>query len=1104
MDIGDWLRGLGLGQYEAVFRSNDIDADLLPEVTADDLVAIGVSSVGHRRKLLTAISALKNRPSTPPEAVEAVQQTPAALRPDAERRQLTVMFCDLVGSTTLATQLDPEDLREVIGQYHRTLATAIAPFEGFVAKYMGDGALVYFGYPNAHEDDAERAVRAALALIAATTSSDLAGGTLGLRIGIATGLSVVGDLIGTGVAQEENVIGETPNLAARLQALANPGSAVIADETRRMIGELFELVDLGPQELRGFGERQRAWRVVGESGAVSRFEALRSGMTSIIGRTEELDLLLQHWHWAKTDGGHVVLISGEPGIGKSRLSAAISEHIENEPHTKLRYFCAPHHQHSALYPFITQLERAIGFTRDDTAEQKLVKLAGSLGPSARSADEITLLAELLSLPNSAAGLRLSPQRKREALFEALLQQLEAAAQNRPVLIVFEDAHWIDPTSRELLDLMVDRVSRLPILLAVTARPEFHPTWKATSSYVTMLALNRLGERDATALVRELAGSMLGTEIVDEIAERADGVPLFVEELTKAVLERADQGDRVAAVLSASPAPPMSVPATLQASLLARLDRLGTAAKDVAQIGAVLGREFSHVLIERVSQRPDLEGALARLSNAGLLFCQGLAPETSYMFKHALVQDVAYSTLLRGRRRELHARVAEILKNDLGLDESQPELLAHHYSEAGEIQQAVHYWGKAGRRSVARSAMEEAAAQCRRGLEQLKLLPDSPERQRQELELLLALVFAYHALRGNGAAERGEIFARARELWEGLGYPPEFLAIPYGQAQYHGARGELDLAIRHGQDLLKLSREHNEVSGQLLGHNSVGQNLMMVGRFTEARWHLEQVDKLSSEVKVNSLANDPRPAARSKLSNVLFFLGFPGQAMERANSAIREAEQLTHASSLTLALAFVARLLSVYGDNTALRYRAEQLYELADAHGFPEWRAVAIIYRGWAALNEGDHDEGMQLMRTGLGAYHETGISHTLSFLARGCWMTGRLQEGLDLLDDALRDVENTGERRFAAEMFRYRGDLFVAQGNVASAEEAFFKSLDIARLQQAKTWELRAGMSLARLWADQGKRIEARDLLAPMYGWFTEGFDTPDLTEAKALLSALM
>src|SRR6516165_3568375 len=665
MDVAEWLRELGLEEYAPAFRANAIDEKVLPRLTAEDLKDLGVGLVGHRRRLLDAIAAL-GAGETPPAP------SPPPTASEAERRQLTIMFCDLVGP------------------YHRAVAETVGRFDGFVAKYMGDGELYYVGYPQAHEDDAERAVRAGLGVIEAVGRLP-AREDLRVRLGIATGLAVVGDLLGEGAAQERGVVGETPNLAARLQGLAGPNTLVIGEATRRQIGGLFDLADLGPQALAGFAEPQPAWRVIGESGVLSRFEALRSGETPLVGRGEEVELLIRRWQQAKSGEGRVVLISGEPGIGKSRLTAALSEHIGTEAHTRLRYFCSPYHQDSALYPFIAQLERAGGFARDDTVEAKLGKLRALLAPGARDDDDIALLSEMLSLPSTAADLTLSPQRKREKLFEAMLNQLEAEARRRPVLMVFEDAHWIDPTSRELMDLTIDRVRHLPMLLAITFRPEFQPPW-AGRAHVTSLALNRLGERDGGALVQNLASNAgLTPDIVAEIVERTDGVPLFVEELTKAVLESAAHGEGVAAVLATTSQTALSVPATLHASLMARLDRLGPTAKEIAQIGAVLGREFAYELIEPVAQRPakELQAALDQLGDAGLLFCRGIAPHASYLFKHALVQDAAYSTLLRKRRQELHARVAAALEEHFAdLAERQPELLAHHVTAAANTERAA--------------------------------------------------------------------------------------------------------------------------------------------------------------------------------------------------------------------------------------------------------------------------------------------------------------------------------------------------------------------------------------------------------------------------------
>jgi class 3 adenylate cyclase len=693
---------------------------------------------------------------------------------EAERRQLTVMFCDLVGSTPLSTRFDPEDLREIVGAYHRCVADTVGHFAGFVAKYFGDGMLIYFGYPEAHEDDAERAVRAGLAVIEAIAKLATPE-PLNVRLGVASGLVVVGDLIGEGAAQERGVVGEMPNLAPRLQTLAAPGTLVIADRTRRQIGTLFDIEDLGPQPLAGFAEPQRAWRVLGESGVLSRFEALRSEATPLVGRDEELDLLLRRWQHAKTGEGRVVLLSGEPGIRKSRLAAALSQLIEREPHTRLRYFCSPYHQDSALHPFIIQLERAAGFARDDGVEQKLGKLRELLAPAARGDDEIELVAELLSLPSVAAELNLSPQRKREKLLEALLHQLEALARSRPVLLVFEDAHWVDPTSRELLDLTIVRVERLPVLLMATFRPEFQHGWGG-EPHVTPLNLNRLGGRDGTALVERLAGNAgLSPEIVAEIVERADGVPLF-EELTKSVLETNDR------VLAASALPELAIPPTLHASLIARLDRIGPIAKEVAQVGSVIGREFGYNLIEQVVQRPapELRQGLDRLAEAGLLFCRGVAPQSTHLFKHALVQDAAYGTLLRARRQELHAPVAAALELHFpDLVERQPELLAHHLTTAGDSERAVDQWLKAGQFAAERLAHLEAIRHFDRGLAILPALPEGPARGRHEIALQLARGLSLFTAEGYGSARAAEAYARARELAEQRDDPHQLFMAVYG-------------------------------------------------------------------------------------------------------------------------------------------------------------------------------------------------------------------------------------------------------------------------------------------------------------------------------------
>ncbi len=699
MDITRWLEGLGLEQYQHAFRESDVDAAVLPELTADDLTALGVTSVGHRRKLLAAIAALRATAQSAPDVVSASRTAIVG----AERRQLTVMFCDLVGSTALASRLDPEDLREVISAYQSCVTEVISRYDGFVAKYMGDGVLVYFGYPRAHEDDAERAVRAALGVIDAVGKLDVQPIKLQARVGIATGLVVVGDLIGEGSAQEQSVVGETPNLAARLQALAEPDAVVIAAGTRRLVGDLFEYESLGEVEIKGLGAGLPAWQVLRPSGVASRFEALRgSALTPLVGRDGEIELLLGCWARAKAGDGQVVLVSGEGGFGKSRITAELEQRLYAEPHIQLRYFCSPYRQDSALFPFIDQISRAAGFAPDDPAVSKLGKFEALLARRPLPEEDVPFLADLLSLPSSERHPlpNLSPQRKKERTLEALIHRLEGLAHRQPLLMILEDAHWIDPTSRELLDLTVKRVRGLPVLLIVTFRPEFQPPWTG-KSHVKLLVLNRLDQHYRTALVAQIAGAKtLPDDVTVQIVERTDGVPLFVEELTKSVLESELLREEDGHYVLDSPLP-LAIPTSLHASLMARLDRLASV-RHVAQVGAAIGRWFRYTLLHTVSGLPEdeLQASLARLVASELVFQSGTPPDAIYTFKHVLVQEAAYSSLLRGARQQLHGMIAKALAALFPeLMDSQPELFAWHYVEAGLVEKSVFYWGPALRRAA---------------------------------------------------------------------------------------------------------------------------------------------------------------------------------------------------------------------------------------------------------------------------------------------------------------------------------------------------------------------------------------------------------------------
>jgi predicted ATPase len=714
---------------------------------------------------------------------------------------------------------------------------------------------------------------------------------------------------------------------------------------------------------------------------------------------------------------------------------------------------------------------------------------------------VAFLADLLSLPawERHPLPNLSAQRKKERTLEALIRQLEGLAHRQPVVMSFEDAHWIDPTSRELLDLVVERVYSLPVLLIVTFRSEFQPPWTGQPQ-VTMLALNRLDRRDRTALVEHITrGKALPYEVVDQIADRTDGVPLFVEELTKSVLE--------------SGVPAVGIPTTLHDSLMARLDRFASVRR-VAQIGAAIGREFSYELLHAVSglAEDELQTALIRLVASELVFQRGTPPDAIYSFKHALVQDAAYGSLLRNTRQQLHARIAEALEaHSPELMDTQPELFAQHYAEAGLVEKSATCWSKAGHRSAARSAVAEAAAQYQRALDQLALLRDDPERRRQELELWSALGAVLIAAKGMAAPETGHAHARARELWEQLGAPSEFLGVPYGQSRYHEHRGELERAQRLSEDLLRLSRQRNDTAGLVLGYESAGRNLMLAGRFASSRLYLEDGLALYGPIPQRSLVyrtgTDPHVSTQAYLGIDLFCLGYPDQALARSNAAIAEARRLAHPPSLAVSLSMGSRVHSLGGGNATLNEWADELAALATEQGFPFWRALGTIFRGWTKVKNGDVAEGLSLLSSGSRAHHATGAEafrpHNIALLAEAYGVAAQIEEGLALLDEALQIVERTGARWIEAELYRHQGQLLIRQGDSEAAGETYHKALGIAQEQEAKMWELRAAMSLARLRRDQGRRAEARDLLGPVYGWFTEGFDTPDLKEAKVLLHSL-
>jgi predicted ATPase/class 3 adenylate cyclase len=1108
--IADWLQNIGLGQYAQRFAENDITFAILPHLTDQDLKELGVTSLGHRRQLLLAIaeiSRVQKGPAPPPAA------TP---HDTAERRQVTVLFSDLVGSTALSARMDPEDLREVISAYHKCVAETVRRFGGFVGQYLGDGVLVYFGYPEAHEDDAERAVRAGLELIAAVIALKTPA-SLQTRVGIATGLVVVGDLmVGSGEAHERGIVGETPNLAARLQGIAEPNTVVIAEATRRLLGNLFELKDLGARDLKGVAEPLRAWVALRASTVESRFEALHAaGLTTLVGREEEIELLRRRWSRAKSGNGQVALISGEPGIGKSRLTAALLESLAPEPHTRLRYFCSPQHTDSAFSPIIGQMERAAGFLHDDTSQQKLDKLDALLAQASTSIQDAALIAEMLSLPNDGRypALDLTPQQRRQKTLEALTGQMETLSRQKPVLMIFEDAQWADPTSLEAFGRVVDRIRTLRVLLLVTFRPEFDAPWVGRP-YVTTLTINRLAEHEASAMIDRVVGdSQLSASIRQDIIERTDGIPLFVEEMTKAVVEAGSE-TAAARAIAAVPSPTLAVPASLYASLMARLDRLGGPAKEVAQIAAAIGREFSHALLASVVHRPkaELRSALDRLIAAGLLFQRGVPPHATYLFKHALVQDAAYGMLLRETRRQLHGQIVKALEDHFpGTVETQPELIAHHCAQAGLNRKAIEYLGLAGQRAIERSSNPEAIGHLKRALELLHSLPADLEYAQAALKLEVMVAQAMIASKGYSSPETMEVLLRAKKLITEVTETSQRFTILYGMWACYYVGGEVNKQHVAATEFLSEAETHDDTAALCLAHRALGTTYFTMGQFSAARKQLERARGLydpDHHLRFRfQYGQDIGTTAMCYLSWALWHLGYVDQASQLASKAVNRAEEISHPHTLVYTLCHARGMMDVFrrqSDDT--KSYAGVVTSLCSEHAFPFWAAGGQIFGGWAAINQGEVDAGVDKLVCGLAAWRTTGarlwLPIFLALEAEGHLKAGRDQAALHSIEQALATSDETGERWAIAEILRVKANLLLTtgRGKAEEVEEALIESLEIARQQQAKSWELRSATSLARLWRDQGKPQQARELLAPVYGWFTEGFDTRDLKDAKALL----
>jgi class 3 adenylate cyclase/tetratricopeptide (TPR) repeat protein len=1124
-DIQDWLEQVGLEKYGAVFAEHEITLEILPDLTEPDIDRLALPT-GPRRRMMIAIQALRATRAQPPirsPETPVAQPTPSH---DAERRQLTVMFCDLVGSTALAERLDSEEYHKLMRAYRTKGGEVVARYEGHLAQYLGDGLMVYFGWPRAHEDDAERCLRAALEIVLAVKGVS-AEPRLAVRIGVATGTVVVGEASRTAIGEAKLAVGGTPNLAARLQGLAGPDEVVIARATRRLVGDSFDLTDLGPCTLKDIAEPVRAWRVEALRRTEGRFEAAREGstLTPLVGREEDVALILRAWHQARDGEGCVVLVGGVPGIGKSRLTHVLREQLADEPYTALRYQCSPYHINSALYPIIERVESIAGFNREDTTEQKLDKMERLLtGSPAQFAESAPLFAAMLSLPTERyPPVDLSPQKRKEKTLEALAYQVEALSRRQPVLMVFEDAHWIDPTSHEALDVLVPRIHALSVLLVVTYRPEYITLWPeymrrwTGQPHVTTLGLGRLGRRRGVELVdRVTQGMALPAEVLEHIVAHTDGVPLFVEELTKSVLESGllrEAGDQYTLQ---RPLPPLAIPTSLRGSLLARLDHLRSV-KDIIEIGACIGRQFSHELLARISAPGDarLEEALSKLIEAGLVYRRGAPPDATYTFKHALVQEEAYASLVKGERQLLHARIAEVLEEDFGdRVANEPELLAHHHTESGNFAAAIRRWCEAGKLAAHRVALREAASHFKKGLSLIEQVPPSSERDGLELSIREPFNAAWTAL--NGWAE-AEISENAKAILE--------LTMRQGGSQTPGTglwaiwvntttQGRIKDSLEWADRLLAEGDRVGDIDLQIFGRGAAMISHFYLGQLREARKRGNQVLKLYDPQQAGRwmqvTAHDLKTLVGVWSCQWTWMLGFPDKAVRLSDERDAHARRLGDPFNLGFALTLGAYVFDYRCEPARLLERIREVERLEREHSVPFMKQVMVPQvEGLAQLRSGQLTESISSLRRGLENWNKRGghsrVPYLKSALAEALALQGNLDAALEMIDECLEQIARSGweERSHLAEVLRLKGWMLMRQGHGELAEAPLRAAIKWARRQQARSWELRASTTLAELLVERGERDAARAGLKPIYEWFTEGFDTPDLKRARSLLESL-
>jgi TOMM system kinase/cyclase fusion protein len=1086
VEIPEWLRGHRLGQ-------------LLERVTAREAAKRDVPV----EALIEALDEIASGelPVAPEET-----RTPAPIPDTGERRHLTVMFCDLVGSTALSQRLDAETYREVVRAYQARGAEAVERYEGHVAQHLGDGLLVYFGYPQAHEDDAERAIRAgrellgSLEVLSAQTEAKH-GVAIAARVGIHTGPVVVGEM-GGGEKQEVLALGDTVNIAARLEGFAEPGTVVISDATRHLVPGLFVTEDRGTPALKGIAEPIGVHRVLQPSGVRSRLERA-PGLTPFVGREEELGLLVHRFEQAQEGQGQAVWVGGEAGIGKSRLVRELRERLRDTPHSWLECQTSPYTQSSALYPLIAMLEGALDFREEDTGEEKLGRLERGLAHlGLELAETVPLFAGLLSvrLPERYAPLELSPQLRRQKTLEALLAWLLALGEKQPVVLLVEDLHWIDPSTLEWLGLAIEQCATANLLLLLTHRPEFEPPWPARG-HVLALGLNRLRRPEAQSLVAgAMAETTLPEELIARIAARSDGVPLFAEELAKGVVEAKD-------------ADAHDIPATLQDSLMARLDRLGET-KQLAQLAAAIGREFPYALLAAVApvQETELREGLGRLVEAELVYQRGLPPKATYTFKHALVQDTAYQSLLEGQRKDLHGRIADALEQRFPERvDRESEQIALHCTKAGRVEDAVAHYQRAGERATQHFAHAEAIGHLRTALELLCTLPESSERDRQELKLQVALGPSLIVTRSYGDHEVGRAYERARALSREIGESPELVRALVGLSLYYFIRGDLRSGVELAEQALALAERFSDAYPLLMAHIRLGINLYVMGETVRALDHFEQAIRLHDpdEHRSQQAAWGQGVGVDLARAFAAYSLWTLGHA-DRARRLIEEGVELARGGDpfdLAQALVNNSNFYWHLRDRDRTRERAEEAIAIARGRGFAAPLLIATLLRGWALGGS----RGLEDIQQSLAQLEAAGMRAFLPgwrrFAAETNLELGRTEDALAELEAALAIAEEiageTGAYQWLSELHRQKGEVFVQQGGAEAAERSFRRALQIARDQKGKSWELRAATSLARLLCDQGRRDEARALLVPVYDGFTEGFDTADLKDANALLEEL-